>query len=167
MRGRGAYRRSCCILRAGTWISGISAAGCSAHGPDGYWHCTAVAVGFGRRLAVQRETDAALHRCFRERGTGRHTRWRPGFCDRYSGLGSSNIVAKRYRATDSASSTSKFSEARLYDFIHKPQGVRFGPFRLDLEQRPPRGLCARKELKLALLSLLESEQAQPSAADSP
>ena len=70
-------------------------------------------------------------------------------------------------ATDSASSTSKFSEARLYDFIHKQQGVRFGPFRLDLEQRPPRGLCARKELKLAPLSLLETEQAQPSAADSP
>ena len=53
----------------------------------------------------------------------------------------------------------KFSEAGLYDFIHEPQGVRFGSFRLDLEQRPPRGLCARKKLKLALLSLLESEQA--------
>ena len=66
-----------------------------------------------------------------------------------------------------ASSISKFSEARLYDFIHEPQGVRFRPFRLDLEQRPPRGLCARKELKFALSSLLESEQAQPSAADSP
>ena len=106
-------------------------------------------------------------RCFRERGTGRPDATEAGFCDRYSGLGSSNIVAKRYRATDSASSTSKFSEARLYDFIHKQQGVRFGPFRLDQEQRPPRGLCARKELKLALLSLLELEQAQPSAADSP
>jgi hypothetical protein len=27
MRGRGAYRRSCSILRSGTWIPGISAAG--------------------------------------------------------------------------------------------------------------------------------------------
>jgi hypothetical protein len=25
---------------------------------------------------------------------------------------------------------------RLYDFIHEPQGVRFGLFRLDREQRP-------------------------------
>jgi len=61
----------------------------------------------------------------------------------------------------------KFSEAGLYDFIHQPQGVGFGSFRLDLERWPPRGLCARKELKLALLSLPESEQARPSAADSP
>ena len=155
------------LLHLARWHMDLGYFGRGLLGSDGYWHCTAVAVGFGRRLAVQRETDAALHRCFRERGTGRHTRWRPGFCDRYSGLGSSNIVAKRYRATNSASSTSKFSEARLYDFIHKQQGVRFGPFRLDLEQRPPRGLCARKELKLAPLSLLETEQAQPSAADSP
>jgi hypothetical protein len=41
-------------------------------------------------------------------------------------------------------STSKFSEARLYDFIHKPQGVRFGPFRLGLKHRPPRGLVPEK-----------------------
>src|SRR5262245_35511367 len=34
---------------------------------------------------------------------------------------------------------------RLRDFIRERQGVRFGPFRLDPEQCPPRGLCARKE----------------------
>ena len=29
---QGSLPRSCCILRSGTWISRISAAGCSAHG---------------------------------------------------------------------------------------------------------------------------------------
>ena len=61
------------------------------------------------------------------------------------------------------------------------KGGELQAFRLDLEQqtwsrvamprarrsRPPRRLHARKELRLTPLSLLEQEQAQPSAADAP
>ena len=28
------------------------------------------------------------------------------------------------------------AQARLYDFIHGPRGIRFGPFRLSLKQGP-------------------------------
>jgi hypothetical protein len=61
MRDRGAYRDpvASCALAHGSRVFRPRAARLMA--TDGYWHCTVVAVGFGRRLAVQRETDAALH----------------------------------------------------------------------------------------------------------
>jgi hypothetical protein len=42
-------------------------------------------------------------RCFRERGTGHPTRWRPGSSDPCSGSDCSNTVAKRCQAIGSAS----------------------------------------------------------------
>ena len=68
MRGRGAYRRSCSILRSGTWISVFRPRAARLMAPDGM-----ALVDFGRRLAVQRETDAALHH--------------PGACDAFGNVG--------------------------------------------------------------------------------
>ena len=136
MRGRGAYRRPCSILRSGTWISVFRPRAARLMAPDGMALCRF-------RQATEQSSEKLTRLCtIPEPATLSETWDRTPYameariCERYSGLGSSNIVAKRYQATDSASSTSKFSEARLYDLIHEPQGVRFGPFRLDLEQRP-------------------------------
>jgi hypothetical protein len=75
-------------------------------------------------------------------------------------------LASMYPASDWSIAPGHHGYQRAWVLIRELQGVRFSPFRLD-EQRPQGGLCARKELKLVLLSLLEAEQAQPSAADSP
>ena len=88
MRDRGAYGDpvASCALAHGSRVFRPRAARLMA--TDGYWHCTVVAVGFGRRLAVQRETDAALHH--------------PGACDAFGNVGPD---ALRYGGQDSATAT--------------------------------------------------------------
>jgi hypothetical protein len=88
MRHRGACGDpvASCALAHGSRVFRPRAARLMA--TDGYWHCTVVAVGFGRRLAVQRETDAALHH--------------PGACDAFGNVGPD---ALRDGSQDSATAT--------------------------------------------------------------
>ena len=53
----------------------------------------------------------------------------------------------------------------LDPFIHEPPGVRFGPFRLDL-QRQAHADCVPEKTRYSFL-VFESERAQPLVADTP
>ena len=50
-------------------------------------------------------------------------------------------------------------------FIHEPPGVRFGPFRLDLQRRAHAD-CVPEKTRYSFL-VFESERAQPLVADAP
>src|SRR5450759_1479594 len=110
MRGEVAYRRSCFILRSGTWISGISAVACLDHGPR-----RTLALCCGRYLFPQAigKPARSSHGCApslsppycQGPGTGRPTPWRRESCDRCCGSGCWSTTAKRLRTASSRSGT--------------------------------------------------------------